>query len=101
SPFAAEPAPSVDAATSPKIIIPKNSTLPKAVAARASSGAASPTTTTAMQEPTKEATAVINSATPALPAWAIGNPSRHVITEEALPGRLRRMEAVDPPYWPP
>ena len=51
----------------------------------------------AMNEPKAE----IPSARPAFPCLAIWYPSRQVITEDASPGMLTRIDVVDPPYWAP
>lgn len=49
----------------------------------------------------KEPHALMASAAPARPFLAIWFPSRQVMTLAASPGRLTRMEVVDPPYMAP
>ena len=51
--------------------------------------------------PTKELSAAVASAKPARPLRAIAYPSRHVTVDEASPGRLTRIAAIDPPYCAP
>jgi hypothetical protein len=41
------------------------------------------------------------SASPALPCWAIGWPSKVVATLQASPGMLKRMEVIAPPNSAP
>ena len=51
--------------------------------------------------PKKDDRVVANSATPARPCWAMGCPSRQVTAAPAVPGRLSRIAAVEPPYIEP
>ena len=48
-----------------------------------------------------EPIAAVASATPARPCRAIWYPSSVVTTDAASPGRLTRIEVVEPPYCEP
>lgn len=72
------------------------------LSATAVSGGENRTISNVATEPAaKEDSAATASAAPALPCRAIWCPSRHVTTAEDSPGRLTRMEVVEPPYWAP
>ena len=84
-----------------KIISAKYSAGPKASAHSASSGANSTRPMIAIFEPTNEASAEIDSATPAQPRRAIGLPSSAVMIAPASPGTFSRIDEIRPPYSQP
>src|SRR5690625_4582149 len=67
----------------------------------ASAGAKVDTMMMATQPPKNDERVVNTRAGPARPCLAIGWPSIAVTAEAAVPGRLRRMETVEPPYIDP
>ena len=100
-PLAGDPWLTADAASSPSSITAKYSAGPKASVTCTRTGAKAVSATIPIEAPTKEAAVVMNNATPALPCWAIGYPSRQVTAAEGVPGRLSRIEAIEPPYSAP
>jgi hypothetical protein len=80
---------------------PKISGGPKDSATFVSGGASSMMPSTLAVPAMNDPNAAMPSAGPARPCRAIWYPSRHVTTEAASPGRLTRMEVVDPPYIAP
>jgi hypothetical protein len=100
-PLSSEPRTNTTLLTSPNSSRAKFSRGPK-VSATADKGAASKATTAVPTVPaTKEPSAATASATPARPWRAMAWPSTAVITDEASPGTLSRMDVVEPPYWAP
>jgi hypothetical protein len=55
----------------------------------------------AKQLPKKEAKVVMKIAAPARPCFAIGLPSRQMMADDGVPGTLRRIDAIEPPYCAP
>ena len=100
-PFVGEPTGSVEAATSPSTMIGKYSAEPKESASSAMSGANPMTSRIATVDPTELLIAVTKSASAARPFRASGYPSRQVTAAVADPGRLSRIDAVEPPYCVP
>ena len=68
---------------------------------RASIGAMTISTRTPNRLPNREAVVDMPIARPASPFWAMGYPSRVVMTAGGSPGRFIRMAAIDPPKMPP
>lgn len=101
TPFSAPPLLTTEAATSPSSITAKYSVGPKDSAKRASAGDSSTITTMPIMPPPKDATAVMKRATPARPWRAMGCPSMQVIEDDGVPGMLRRIDAIEPPYSAP
>ena len=64
-------------------------------------GASSVSATVAIVPATNEPIAAVASAAAPRPARAMALPSIVVITDEASPGVLSRIDVVDPPYMPP
>src|SRR6056297_538247 len=96
-----DPPPMVQAATSPSTMTAKYSVELNRRAISAIAGANAITTRMDKVLPQKEATALMNRAKPALPDCANGYPSSAVTAVDAVPGKFRRMEEMDPPYCAP
>src|SRR5215467_10356826 len=93
-----DPRASTTAKHRPRVISEKYSAGPNSSATDVS-GAPSAATSTVDTQPAKnDPMAAIASAGPARPFFAIWNPSRVVITDDASPGMLIRIEVVEPPY---
>ncbi len=84
-----------------KIISAKYSAGPNFKASSTTSGASSVTSMVAMVPATKEPMALVASAGPARPFFAIKLPSRAVAMDADSPGVLSRIVVVEPPYMAP
>ncbi|OJU36891.1 MAG: hypothetical protein BGN94_04135 [Rhizobiales bacterium 68-8] len=96
-----EPCASTTAAIRPNTISEQYSAGWKLSATSVSGGVNSTMTQVAIVPARNEPSAATASAAPALPCLAIWWPSRQVTTEEDSPGRLTRIEVVEPPYCAP
>jgi hypothetical protein len=64
-------------------------------------GETTTSTATPSSVPRKEKTIPAPRAFPASPFFAMGLPSKHVATEDGVPGMFRRMADMSPPEMPP
>nr|WP_284454783.1 hypothetical protein [Actinomadura madurae] len=95
--LAVEPSESAASSSSPATHSAMYSGGPSSTATPLSQGANTMSPTIAMVPATNEETAAMVSAGPALPRLVIACPSSAVTTDDDSPGRLSRIEVVDPP----
>src|SRR5229473_7859111 len=92
-----EPLASTTAKHRPSVISEKYSAGPNNSATEVSGPPSAATSTVDTQPAKNDPIAAMASAGPARPCFAIWNPSRVVITDDASPGMLIRIEVVEPP----
>ena len=101
TPLSGEPPLKVDPASRPNSITAQTSAGPNCSAARPRTGASSTISVIPHEAPTKDASMVMESATPPLPCLVSGKPSRQVTACGGWQGRLSRIEQIAPPYCAP
>ena len=101
TPLSGEPRAKVEPASRPSSISEQISAGPNCNATRTRTGDRNTISVMPHEAPTKDASTVTPSATPPLPCWVIGKPSRQVTACGGWQGRLSRIEQIAPPYWAP
>jgi len=100
-PLSGLPPDTVDAAIRASRMAAKYSAAPNERATRTIAGAMSIKARIPSDPPQNELNAAVNNAVPAFPCLAKGWPSRTVMALPGVPGMLRRIDVIEPPYSAP